>query len=171
MCRYLHSVLTQSPLHKHLRVVHPHPMVVPGLLLRDLHINSTMTAPTYTPTNNKQSSDCPTSSPSLLSFVFLVTGLQWNSQVALICILLMAKDVECFFKYVLAAYISSLRTLYYSTPFTPLMICFGEIQFLEIFWSLGSNALLGIYLANIVFLCCGMSLDFDDCFCLCAKTF
>lgn len=69
-------------------------------ILSSLRIASMMTAPTYVPTVK----DFPTASPPyhVLSFIFLITGLQWNFQVALICTLLMAKDVEYFFKHLLA---------------------------------------------------------------------
>lgn len=115
-----------------------------------------MSAPTYVPTVE----DFPTASPPyhVLSFIFLITGLQWNFQVALICTLLMAKDVEYFFKHLLALHFFLWELSVRSIPFIDWMIWFFWYSVLELFWNLGSKPLLSVSLANTVFLFCGLTL-------------
>lgn len=44
------------------------------------------------------------------------SGVRWNLNVALVCIFLMAKEVEHFPTYLLAIYISSFRDYMFSSP-------------------------------------------------------
>jgi hypothetical protein len=90
----------------------------------------------------EECSTCSTSSPAWLSLVFLYLSylfwqmLRWNFKVLLICISLMAKDVEHFFKCFSAICDPSFENSLYHILIELFVILMSSSWVLYIFWEL-----------------------------------
>jgi hypothetical protein len=102
------------------------------------------------PTNNGGVFLSPHSCQHLLSSEFLIsailTGVRWNFRFVLICISLMTKDVEGFFRCFLAIWYSSFEnSLFSSVSHFPIWLFdFQELNFLSYLYILDISPLLDV---------------------------